>query len=262
VPAPARFRPLAPEANAVKKTVQDLRVKIFADGADKAAMLALYRSPLVRGFTTNPTLMRKAGIADYAAFAREVVRGIPDRPISFEVFSDDHAEMEEQARLIANWGPNVYVKVPITNSLGISSVPTIARLARQGVRLNVTALFTLEQVEATCAAIAGRAPSVISIFAGRIADTGVDPCPVMAAAKKITRVWDRCELLWASPREVLNIFQADQVGCDIITVSNDLLGKLSYVGKDLKAFSLETVNMFYSDALSAGYRLIPQRKAA
>jgi transaldolase len=245
------------------RTIQDLRVKVFADGADKAGMIALYRNPVVKGFTTNPTLMRKAGIADYEAFARDVLHAIPDRPISFEVFSDDHVEMEEQARLIASWGSNVYVKIPITNSQGRSSVPTIRRLALQGIQLNVTALFTLEQIEATCTAINGKVPAVISVFAGRVADTGVDPCPVMMDAKKITQRYDDCELLWASPREVLNIFQADDVACDIITVSNDLLAKLENVGKDLAQFSLETVQMFRNDAVKAGFCLRPpQRKAA
>lgn len=244
------------------KCVKDLRVKLFADDADKASMLALYRNPLVRGFTTNPTLMRKAGIADYAAFAREVVRGIPDRPISFEVLSDDHREMEEEARLIAGWGANVYVKIPVTNSLGLSSMPTVGRLARQGVALNVTAVFTVGQVEAACAEIGGRVPAVVSVFAGRIADTGVDPCPLMAEARTITRRYPRCQLLWASPREVLNIFQADDVGCDIITVTSDLLARLHQVGKSLSCLSLETVQMFRTDAVKAGYCLRYPRRAA
>jgi transaldolase len=246
----------------VRKSLKDLRIKVFADGADKAGMFAFYRNPLVKGFTTNPTLLRKAGVVDYATFAREVIRGIPDRPISFEVLSDDHREMEEEARLIASWGANVYVKIPVTNSLGLSSMPTVGRLARRGVALNVTAVFTLEQVEATCTAIGGRVPAVVSVFAGRIADTGVDPCPLMAQAKTITRRYPHCELLWASPREVLNIFQADEIGCDIVTVSADLLAKLHHVGKNLLRFSLETVQMFRSDAVKAGYCLRFPRQAA
>src|SRR5262249_15715535 len=189
------------------KSVESLRVKIFADGADRAGMLRLAAHPLIKGFTTNPTLMRKAGVTDYEAFARDVLEAIPDRPISFEVFSDNFGEMEEQARQIASWGKNVYVKIPITNSLGRPSSPLIQRLAKARVKLNVTAVFTLEQVETVCAAVAGRTPTVVSVFAGRIADTGVDPVPLMAQARELVAACPQAELLWASPRELLNIFQ-------------------------------------------------------
>ena len=244
--------------------LSNLSVKVFADGADRAGMLELYRHPLVKGFTTNPTLMRKAGVADYEAFARQVVADIPDRPISFEVFSDEFDEMEDQAQRIASWGDNVYVKIPVTNTRGESSVPLVGALARAGVKLNVTAVFTLRQVSEVCHALRGRAPSVVSVFAGRIADAGADPVPVMAAAREFVRMYSNIELLWASPREVWNIFQADAAGCDIITVANDLLKKLDSVGKDLDQFSLETVQMFRNDALKAGFTLGEgrRRKAA
>jgi transaldolase len=237
------------------KRLADLAVKIFADGADRAGMLEMYRNPLIKGFTTNPTLMRKAGVSDYEAFARQIIADIPDRHLSFEVFSDEFDEMAEQARLIASWGKNVYVKVPITNTRGDSSLPLVSTLARAGVKLNVTAVFTLRQVSEVCAAIAGRAPAVVSVFAGRIADAGVDPVPVMTAARELVSVYPGVELLWASPREVFNIFQADACGCHSITVANDLLRKLDQVGKDLDQFSLETVRMFRSDAIKAGFSL-------
>jgi transaldolase len=239
-----------------------LKIKIFADGADKAGMLKMYQNPHIQGFTTNPTLMRKAGVADYEAFARDVLAAISDRPISFEVFSDEFGEMEWQAQHIAEWGENVYVKVPITNSRSQPSIPLIRRLAGMGIKLNITAIFTLEQVEQVCDAVAGRVPAVVSIFAGRIADTGVDPVPLMAAARDIVRRYPRTELLWASPRELLNIMQADEIGCDIITATNDILAKLSLVGKDLNAFSLETVRMFRDDAVKAGFTLGRRRAAA
>jgi transaldolase len=242
------------------KNVASLRVKIYADGADLAGMLKMSANPLVKGFTTNPTLMRKAGVTDYEAFAHDVLRAITDRPISFEVFSDSFAEMEEQARHIASWADNVYVKIPITNSAGRSSFSLIRRLANQRVKQNITAVFTLEQVEAVCAAVGGHAPVVVSIFAGRIADTGVDPVPLMVAAKKIVASCPQAELLWASPRELLNIFQAEAADCDIITVPNDIIAKLALVGKDLEQFSLETVKMFRDDAVSAGFAL--QRRLA
>jgi transaldolase len=232
-----------------------LRIKLFADGADKDAMLQMYRNPLIKGFTTNPTLMRKAGITDYAAFARDIVAAIPDRPISFEVFSDEFAEMERQAAMIAAWGDHVYVKIPITNTRRESSIPLIARLAAAGVKLNVTAVMTLAQVRDVCQALSGGPPSVVSVFAGRIADTGRDPVPVMAAARELTRMSPNVELLWASPRELLNIFQADDIGCDIITATNDILKKLDTVGKTLDEFSLDTVKMFRDDAVKAGFRL-------
>ena len=246
------------------RTIDDLKVQIFADGADRAGMLEMYRNPQIKGFTTNPTLMRKAGISDYEAFARQIVADIPDRHLSFEVFSDDFAEMEYQAHCITTWGENVYVKIPVTNTLGQSSMPLVKSLARSGVKLNVTAIFTLEQVREVCRALGGHAPAVVSVFAGRVADTGRDPVPLMAEAKSICQRFEHCELLWASPRELLNIFQADEVGCDIITVSNDLLKKLDCVGKDLDEFSLETVKMFRTDALRAGFTLDApaKRKAA
>jgi transaldolase len=233
----------------------NLGIKIFADGADKSGMLELYRHPLVKGFTTNPTLMRSAGITDYRAFAREVLAAIPDRPISFEVFSDDFAEMEVQARRIAEWGENVYVKIPITNTHGESSIPLIRSLARAGVKLNVTALMTLAQVRDSSVALASGPSAYISVFAGRVADTGHDPVPLMAAAVQLLAPYPHIELIWASPREILNIFHADQVGCHVITVTHDLLRKLKLVGKDLKEYSLDTVKMFYNDAVSAGFQL-------
>ena len=240
-----------------------LRIKIFADGADIKGMKALAANPMVKGFTTNPTLMRKAGITDYVAFAHEVLAAIPKHPVSFEVFADEFPEMEAQALEIASWGKNVYVKIPVTNSKSASAIPLVQRLSKRGVQLNVTAVFTLEQVEAITAALDAGTPAVISVFAGRIADTGIDPMPLMAEAKKIMRAKPKAELLWASPRELLNIFQADSVGCDIITVTHDVLAKLNLVGKDLDEYSLETVKMFYKDASAAGYSIPPgMRRAA
>jgi transaldolase len=238
------------------KTIADLKVKIFADGADVKGMVEMYGKPFVRGFTTNPTLMRKAGITDYRAFAREVLDRIPDRPISFEVFSDDFPEMERQAREIASWGDNVNVKIPVTNTQGEPAYPLIRALARAGIKLNVTAVFTLEQVRDVVASLDTKTPAFVSVFAGRIADTGVDPVPMMREAVEILRrSCPKAELIWASPRELLNIFQADAIGCHIITVTNDILGKLGLVGKDLAAYSLETVAMFRSDALAARYTI-------
>ncbi len=235
--------------------IPDLGVKIFADGADLPGMTAMYAKPWIKGFTTNPTLMRKAGITDYEQFALRVIKAIPDRPLSFEVFSDDFAEMERQAQKIAAWGENVYVKIPVTNTKGESSCPMIARLAKAGVRQNVTALFTLDQVRDVTAALADGPSAYISVFAGRIADTGRDPMPLMAAAAAMLRPYPQLELIWASPRELLNICQAAAVGCHIITVTNDVLKKLDSLNKDLNQFSLETVKMFYNDAQSAGFRL-------
>ncbi len=235
--------------------LSDLKVKIFADGADQAGMLELYRNPLIKGFTTNPTLMRKAGIGDYRAFAGDVLRTIPDRPISFEVFSDEFAEMERQALEIAGWGPNVYVKIPITNTRGESSESLARRLVRAGVKLNVTALLTLDQVRAVRDWLVGGPPSFVSVFAGRIADTGRDPVPLMSAAVAQLRASPNLELIWASPRELLNIFHADAIGCHVITVTHDLLRKLDLIGKDLREFSLETVKMFHDDAQKAGYTI-------
>ena len=237
------------------KSLTDLRIKIFADGADKAGMLELYRNPIIKGFTTNPTLMRKAGVGDYRSFAREIITAIPDRPISFEVLSDEFDEMERQALEIASWGENVYVKIPITNTRGVSSHELIYRLVRAGVRLNVTALMTLGQVREIGPTLAEGPSGVVSIFAGRVADSGRDPVPHMAAAIELLRPYPNLELLWASPRELLNIFQADAIGCHIITVSHDILKKLSLVGKDLNEYSLDTVKMFYNDAREAGYTL-------
>lgn len=235
--------------------LSDLRVKIFGDGAELEGMLALYREPFISGFTTNPTLMRQAGITDYRAFARTVLAAIPDRPISFEVFSDEFAEMEQQAREIATWGAQVYVKIPVTNTRRESAYDLIHRLAHSGVRVNVTAIMTMDQVRAVTGAVAGGAPSNISVFAGRIADTGHDPVPMMVEALTIMRAAPEAELIWASPRELLNIVQADEIGCHIITVTPDILKKLSLVGKDLADYSLDTVKMFFDDAQKAGYRL-------
>ena len=237
------------------KTIGDLKVAIFADGAEKAGMLEMYAKPYIKGFTTNPSLMRKAGINDYERFAREILKEIPDRPISFEVFADDFTEMARQARKIATWGKNTRVKIPITNTRRESSVPLCERLTQEGIPLNVTAIFTLEQVQAVVEAVRGGAPTYVSVFAGRIADTGVDPVPLMAEAVLRLAPAPNTELIWASPRELLNIFQADAIGCHIITVTNDILQKLSLVGKDLSEYSLETVKMFHNDGSGAGFAL-------
>ena len=236
-------------------SVQDLRVKIFADGADLQGMLQMYAKPWIQGFTTNPTLMRKAGIVDYKAFAREVLAAIPDRPISFEVFSDDFSEMERQAAEIASWGENVYVKIPVTNTKGESAAGLCRTLAKAGLKLNVTALMTLDQVREITRALEGGAPSCISVFAGRMADAGVDPVPVMSEALAIMAPHKHLELIWASPRELLNIVQAHSIGCHIITVTNDILGKLPLIGKDLTEYSLDTVKMFHKDAAASGFQL-------
>ena len=232
-----------------------LKVKLFADGADKASMLEMYADPRIVGFTTNPTLMRKSGVSDYAAFARDILELIPDRPISFEVFADKLDEMEQQALEIASWGPNVLVKIPVTNTIGQPSDALIERLCGAGVQMNVTALLSLKQVSHVAALVGGGPPCKISVFAGRIADTGRDPVPIMAAAVELIRPYSNLELIWASPRELLNIFQADEIGCHIITVTNDILAKLKLVGKDLADFSLDTVKMFHNDAAKAGYTL-------
>ena len=237
------------------KPIAELRTKLFADGADRTEMLRLYANPLIRGFTTNPTLMRKAGISDYEAFARDILACIPDRPVSLEVFADEFPEMERQARRIAAWGDNVYVKIPVTNTRREPSLDLISRLGHAGVKLNVTALLTLDQVRDVSAALAGGAPAYVSVFAGRIADTGHDPVPLMAAAVELIRMYPNIELIWASPRELLNIFQADAVGCDIITSTGDILKKLDLVGKNLTDYSLETVQMFYGDAVESGFKL-------
>lgn len=236
-------------------SIATLRVKIFADGADLNSMLEMAQKPYIAGFTTNPTLMRKAGVTDYRAFAAEALHLIHNRPISFEVFSDDFEEMERQALLLASLGENVYVKIPVTNTAGKPSYALIRRLAQAGVKLNVTALLTLTQVRDVSAALGEYAPSYISVFAGRIADTGRDPVPLMAAAVELIRPYPNQKLIWASPRELLNIFQADQIGCHIITVTYDILHKLHLVGRDLTEYSLDTVKMFHEDAVKAGYRL-------
>lgn len=234
---------------------EKLKIKIFADGANKDGMLEMYAKPYIKGFTTNPTLMRKAGISNYCKFAKDILLVIKDRPVSFEVFSDDFTEMENQAHEIASWGENVYVKIPVTNTKRESSHDLIKSLTRAGIRINVTAILTLNQVEEVAEAIAGGAPCYVSVFAGRIADTGRDPIPLMAAAVELLSVVPNAELIWASPRELLNIFQADAVGCHIITATNDILNKLDLIGKDLSDFSLDTVRMFYNDAQRAGYNL-------
>jgi transaldolase len=237
------------------KTVDQLSVQIFADGADREGMLEMYARPYIQGFTTNPTLMRKAGVTEYEAFAREIVAAIPDRPISFEVFADEFPEMERQARRIATWGKHVSVKIPITNTRQESALPLVRNLSRDGIALNVTAMFTLDQVQGVVDAVRGGAPCYVSVFAGRIADTGIDPVPLMAEAVSRLRAAPNTQLIWASPRELLNIFQADAIGCHVITVTNDILNKLSLVGKNLGAYSLDTVRMFYEDGKAARYTL-------
>ncbi len=236
-------------------TLDQLKVKIFADGADLDAILELYRNPYITGFTTNPTLMAKSGISDYEKFSRQVLEHISDRPISFEAFSDEFDEMERQARKIASWGKNVYVKIPITNTRRESAQGLVQRLAAEGVQLNVTAMMTLGQVRTISAALKDHAPSYISVFAGRIADTGRDPMPLMKEAVEIMSPYKTQELIWASPRELLNIFHADEIGCHVITVTPDILKKLAQVGKDLDEYSLDTVKMFYADAQKAGFKL-------
>jgi transaldolase len=237
------------------KKVEELKVKIFADGADKAGMLEMYEKPFVKGLTTNPTLMKKAGITDYRVFCKDILTSINDKPLSFEVFSDDFAEMEHQALEIASWGDNVYVKIPITNTKQETCYALVEKLAKQKVKLNVTALMTLNQVRNVVAALDPNIPSYVSVFAGRIADTGYDPVPLMINAVEILKVAPAAELIWASPRELLNIFQADEIGCHVITVTNDILKKLSLVGYDLNEYSLDTVKMFYADAVAAGFKL-------
>jgi transaldolase len=237
------------------KSVSELRVQVFADGADKASMLDLYRQPYIKGFTTNPTLMRKAGITDYERFALDILQHIPDRPISFEVFADDEPEMERQARKIARWASNVYVKIPVTNTRREPMYDLIRRLSADGIQVNATALLALDQVRHVAEALQGGAPSYISVFAGRVADTGRDPVPLMKSALELMAPEPNCQLVWASPRELLNIFQADEIGCHIITVTSDVLKKVSLVGKDLHEFSLETVRMFHDDAAHSGYTL-------
>jgi transaldolase len=230
-------------------------VKIFADGANLQAILELADHPHITGFTTNPTLMRRSGVSDYEGFARKLLEHITNRPVSFEVFADEHIEMVRQARLIASWGSNVYVKIPVTDTCGKSTAAVVRELAGSGVHLNVTALMTLAQVEAVTSTLAGGPRAVISVFAGRVADTGTDPVPLMRAALEAMAPYSELELLWASPREILNVRQADDLGVHIITVTHDLLKKLPLLGRDLDAFSLETVRMFHNDAMTAGYLL-------
>ncbi len=237
------------------QVLDELKIKVFADGADLDGIREMSRNPLIKGFTTNPTLMRKAGIEDYETFAKEVLGVVTDQPVSFEVFADEFDEMEKQARKIATWGPNVNVKIPVTNTKREFAGPLIEKLSEAGVQLNITAILTLDQVRAVGDALADGTPAIVSVFAGRIADTGQDPVPVMREALSILESKPKAELLWASPREILNLFQADHIGCHIITVTNDVLKKLSLYGKDLADYSLETVEMFFNDASSAGYKI-------
>ncbi len=236
-------------------SIEQLSVKIFGDGADLETMRDLYSRPYIKGFTTNPTLMRAAGIVDYREFGRLVLDAIPDKPVSFEVLSDEFSEMERQAHAIGSWAPNVYVKIPVTNTRGEPSYDLARRLSHSGIKVNVTAVMSLEQVRRAAGALACGAPATVSVFAGRVADTGRDPVPIMAEAVEILRVAPNAELIWASPRELLNLFQADAIGCHIITVTRDILSKLAFVGRDLEDYSLDTVKMFYHDALQAGFVL-------
>ncbi len=237
-------------------SLKDLKVKIFADGADKAGMLQLNANPLIKGLTTNPTLMRKAGLKDFEAFARDILQHITEKPVSFEVFSDEFPEMRRQGLKIRDWAKNVYVKIPITNTRGESSLPLIRELAAEGIKLNLTAILTLEQVDGVAKALNPKVPAFVSVFAGRIADTGMDPVPHMRDSKKLLAGLPQAELLWASVREVLNIFQANDCGCDIVTVPHDILGKaMKMAGMDLKELSLDTVKMFAADAKAAGFSL-------
>lgn len=237
------------------KKIEHLKVKIFADGADKASMLEMYSKPYIKGLTTNPTLMHKAGLTDYRAFCKDILTSIKDKPLSFEVFSDDFGEMERQALEIASWGENVYVKIPVTNTKKETCYALVKKLAAQKVKLNVTALMTLAQVSNVVGSLEPNVPSYVSVFAGRVADTGRDPVPIMAAAVDLLKAAPASELIWASPRELLNIFQADEIGCHVITVTNDILKKLSLLGYDLDEYSLDTVKMFYNDATAAGFKL-------
>jgi len=241
--------------------LKSLKVKLFADGADIAGIVEMAANPMIKGFTTNPTLMRKAGIVDYKAFALQVLKVVPDRPVSFEVFADDFGEMEAQALEIASWGRNVNVKIPVTNTKGEFCGPLVGRLSSAGVQLNITAVMTVEQVRRITEKLALQTPAIVSVFAGRVADTGRDPVPIMSEAVQVLKAKPKAELIWASPRELLNIFQADSVGCHIITATNDILKKLALVGKDLDAYSLETVEMFCKDAAAAGYRISPAAAA-
>ena len=237
------------------KNIEELSVKIFADGADKAKMLEMYDKPFIKGLTTNPTLMRKAGITDYEYFAKDILTEIRDKPLSLEVFSDDFSEMERQALKISEWGSNVYVKIPVTNTKAESSSALVRRLSDSGVKVNITALTTLTQVREAVGSLNPEVPSYVSVFAGRIADTGRDPIPLMTEAVEILRENPQAELMWASPRELLNVLQADVIGCQVITVTDDILKKLELVGYNLDKYSLDTVKMFYNDALQAAYSI-------
>jgi len=230
-------------------------IKLFADGADKAGILEMYQNPRIAGFTTNPTLMRKAGITDYVAFAKDLLSEIPDKPISFEVFADEFDEMERQALEIAGWGKNVYVKIPVMNTKRQTSYELVQKLSQAGVQLNITAMMTLEQVNKVTEAVQGGASCFVSVFAGRVADTGIDPVPMMQEALELLKTSPNAELLWASPREVLNVYQAEAIGCHIITATNDILKKLELNGKNLDVYSQETVQMFFNDAQAAGFQL-------
>ena len=236
--------------------MKHMRIKLYQDGAELPKMIAARAQGVVDGFTTNPTLMRKAGVSDYKEFAKKVIAAIPDLPISFEVFSDAFDMMEREAREIANWGGDTYVKIPITNTKGELAAPLVRKLSAEGFSLNVTAIMTLDQVEAVASAAASGARTIVSVFAGRIADTGVDPVPMMTKAVAILKDLPRAELLWASPREVLNVLQAEECGCHIITATPDLIAKVPLFGKDLSQYSLETVKMFYEDARAAGFKLV------
>jgi len=231
------------------------RIKLYADGADLNGMIEEYKKGIASGFTTNPTLMKKAGVKSYEEFAKAALKAIPDLPISFEVFSDDFPGMEREARKIASWGSNVYIKIPVTNTKGESTAPLVKKLSHDGLKLNVTAILTLDQVKTVAKSLSPDTPSIVSVFAGRIADTGRDPMPIMTDAAKVLKSNPKAELLWASSRELLNIFQAESCGCHIITITNDIFKKIPQVGKDLNQLSLETVQMFYADAQSAGYRI-------
>jgi transaldolase len=237
------------------KRISDLSVKIFADGADKVGMLEMYEKSYIKGLTTNPTLMKKVGITDYRAFCKDILETVNDKPLSIEVFSDDFDEMRRQALEIASWGNNVYVKIPVTNTKGETCYSLVRALVEHKVKVNVTAIMTLEQVRSVVDVLDPAVPSYVSVFAGRIADTGVDPVPLMTEAVSILASKPAAELIWASPRELLNIFQADAIGCQVITVTNDILKKLALVDYDLEEYSLDTVKMFYNDALSAGFKI-------
>jgi transaldolase len=244
-----------PEVRRANITATDLKVKVFADGADRESMLESYANPLVSGFTTNPTLMRRAGVSDYVGFAKDILKEIPDRDISFEVFSDEFEDMERQAREIATWGENVYVKIPVSNTKGETSYDLVNRLSHEGVKVNITAIFVLDQVRKVAEAVDGGAPCCVSVFAGRIADAGIDYMPAMRESVAILKPNPNAELIWASPREVFNVVEADSIGCHIITCTSDIIKKLPTLGKDLAEFSIETVQLFYQDATAAGYSI-------